>query len=266
MDQEKRSKLIRSYLKIEPITHGQLYGYQIAIPPGESPKVEDDRYGAIAASLQQHQTNVIPVIVRPTTAYNDEQEYEAIYGADWLIVAEELNIERLWVWVFNLTDDQVSAFQNEMQQLMTGTGVFQENLPTVTPVTPVKNQENLLETSPVLPVINFDDSGIKQMIQLSLTEINSMKNEINSLKNQVSSFENKLDQILAAIKPSQISAPTTETLDTSKPVTTGHDNYEKMTITQLKDICKKLKISGYSTINGKNKNNFILAIRQKQGN
>lgn len=118
MNQDLRREIINQSLGIKPINHGQVYTFQIAIPDARTPDLELERKQAIARSLLAHQSNLISLIIRRTTAYDDEDiEYEVVYGADWLQVAQELDIERVWAWVFDLTDEQVEATIAEMQAL-----------------------------------------------------------------------------------------------------------------------------------------------------
>ena len=118
MDISERRARIRANLGIEPISHGQVYTFQIAIPESEQQNFSLERRQLIEETLTQHKTNLIPLIVRRTEAYSEEEEYEVVYGADWCLVAKELEIEKLWVWVFDMTDEQAAAAKEEMQQLL----------------------------------------------------------------------------------------------------------------------------------------------------
>ncbi|MFK0731575.1 MAG: ParB N-terminal domain-containing protein, partial [Gloeotrichia echinulata HAB0833] len=114
---ERRDRIVE-YLRIKPISHGQIYTFQIAIPESEVVELPFEKREQLKMSLTQQGTNLIPLIVRRTEAYSEEEEYEVVYGADWCLVAKELDIEKLWVWVFNLTDEQAAAAKQEMQQLL----------------------------------------------------------------------------------------------------------------------------------------------------
>ncbi|MBD2193926.1 MULTISPECIES: hypothetical protein [Calothrix] len=118
MDSSERRARIRANLGIEPISHGQVYTFQIAIPESEKENISLERSQLIEDTLIQHKSNLIPLIVRRTDKYSEEEEYEVIYGADWCIVAKQLDIEKLWVWVFDMNDEQAVAVQEEMQQLL----------------------------------------------------------------------------------------------------------------------------------------------------
>jgi hypothetical protein len=118
MDDKQRRDRIVQYLQIKPINHGQIYTFQIAIPQNEVSKIPLEREEYLRNSLTQQGTNLIPLIVRRTDAYTEEEEYEVIYGADWCLAAKELDIEKLWVWVFDLTDEQAKTVKSEMEYLL----------------------------------------------------------------------------------------------------------------------------------------------------
>lgn len=118
MNQNVRRELISKNLGIIPINHGQVYTFQVALPETKKQDISLERYQAIEQSLLQHQSNLISLVIRRTDAYTDEDiEYEIVYGADWLQVAQDLNIDRVWAWVFDMTDEQAEAARAEMAQL-----------------------------------------------------------------------------------------------------------------------------------------------------
>ncbi|MBD2677709.1 MULTISPECIES: helix-hairpin-helix domain-containing protein [Nostoc] len=125
---ERRDRIVE-YLRIKSISHGQVYTFQIAIPESEVLEISSEKCEYLKNSLIQQGTNLIPLIVRRTEAYSEEEEYEVVYGADWCFVAKELDIEKLWVWVFDMTDEQVVAAKEEMQQLLG----FSDSIPVVLP-------------------------------------------------------------------------------------------------------------------------------------
>jgi DNA uptake protein ComE-like DNA-binding protein len=178
MNSTERRARIRANLGIEPISHGQVYTYQIAIPPSEQQDIPLERHQQIEDSLTQHKSNLIPLIVRRTEAYSEEEEYELVHGADWCIVAKELNIEKLWVWVFDMTDEQAIAAKAEMQDLVD--------------VTHEKNG---------------DGTEITDLLEQKLKPIYAKLNQLASSNNpakvdadELKGSENKLDQILAVMQ------------------------------------------------------------------
>lgn len=115
-DYHERRRLIRESLKIQPLSHGQVYTYTVGVR--SQPEISPERYAELRWSLENHKSNLIPIVVRRTDSLGDEKEYEAIYGADWVQVAEEMGIEMLWAWVFDLSDEEVKATQAEFAMLL----------------------------------------------------------------------------------------------------------------------------------------------------
>ncbi|MBW4661358.1 MAG: hypothetical protein KME15_22010 [Drouetiella hepatica Uher 2000/2452] len=117
MSQEIRRELISKNLGIIPINHGKVYTFQIALPDPGKQEISLERSQAIESSLLQHQSNLASLILRRTESYGDDIEYELVYGAEWLQVAQKLDIEMLWAWVFDMTDEQALAAKAELSQL-----------------------------------------------------------------------------------------------------------------------------------------------------
>ncbi|MBE9097570.1 ParB N-terminal domain-containing protein [Tychonema sp. LEGE 07203] len=117
MDRSQDHNRIVEYLRIKPVSHSQIYTSQIAVPETQAREIIRDRREALRRSLIEQGSNLIPLIVRPTEAYSNEEEYEVICGSDWCIVAKELGIEQMWAWVFEMTDEEVAAAQAEMERL-----------------------------------------------------------------------------------------------------------------------------------------------------
>ncbi|GAB4349681.1 MAG: hypothetical protein Fur0042_17170 [Cyanophyceae cyanobacterium] len=127
MDRLDRQSRIIEYLKIKPTHHGQLETCLLAIPDGTSLEFPPERLEEIRTSLTEQGTNLIPLMVRRSDAYGDEFEYEVIYGEEWCIVAQELGIDRLWVWMFDLDDQQAQVAREEMARLAGGEVVIVPN-------------------------------------------------------------------------------------------------------------------------------------------
>lgn len=117
MDELERQKKIVEYLQIKSTSHGQIYTFQMAVPTSTSTKIDPKRFEAISHSLIRQRTNLVSLIVRRTKDYAEEEEYEVIYGVDWYLVAKEIGIEKLWVWVFDMTDEEAQIAQQEMDLL-----------------------------------------------------------------------------------------------------------------------------------------------------
>ena len=126
MDQLERQKRIVEYLRIKPINHGQIHISQIVVPEHQIGEISQERREKLKQSLIEQGSNLIPLIVRRLEVDDDLQNYEVVYGADWCLVSQELNIERLWVWVFDLTDQQAAAAKAQMEDLATASNFISE--------------------------------------------------------------------------------------------------------------------------------------------
>lgn len=198
MDSLERRKRIRAYLGIEPISHGQVYTFQIAIPNPNLQNIPIERRQTIEDSLMLHKTNLIPILVRRTEAYTEEEEYEVVYGDDWCIVAKQLDIEKLWVWVFDMTDEQAATAKEEMQQLLGSSELVEQD----------QNKESDLASlfeQKMKPIYS-------QLNQLSQFQRNAEKLDFNKrfddIDNQIkkisSAFEALIQQIKDIIPPPKL--------------------------------------------------------------
>jgi hypothetical protein len=167
MSQDVRRELISKNLGIKPINHGQVYTFQIALPDSVKRTISLEQRQAIEGSLLAHQSNLISLIIRRTSAYDNEDiEYELVYGADWLQIAQELDLEKVWAWVFDMTDEQATSAIAEMESL---TGTSKDVQPS--------------------GIISEDvDSNIADLIDKKLQlAIDSIKNSITPLLNGIRS-------------------------------------------------------------------------------
>ena len=176
MNQDIRRELISKNLGIKPINHGQVYTFQIAIPDSRKQDFSLEQRQAIEQSLLAHQSNLISLVIRRTNAYADEDiEYELVYGVDWLQIAQELNIEKVWAWVFDLTDEQTIAAIAEMESLSSSSK----------------------DTQPAQKSTNSLDSDIAALIDQKLQlATDSIKHSINSL---LTGIRNDLDEKLKVL-------------------------------------------------------------------
>ncbi|QLE58550.1 hypothetical protein [Nostoc sp. TCL26-01] len=191
MDSSERRSRIRANLGIEPISHGQVYTFQIAIPDSEQQNISLESRQIIEDSLNQHKSNLIPLIVRRTEAYTEEEEYELVYGADWCLIAKELDIEKLWVWVFDMTNEQAAAAKEEMQQLLSSDSHFGIDETQHTDIgklidqkiTPIYTKLNQLvsATSQTKEKFNFDEKII------------TIENQLNQLLSKLEILIQKID-------------------------------------------------------------------------
>ena len=200
MEKPDRRQQIRSYLSLEPISHGQIHTFQIAVPESQKHDISIERYQALADSLTNHKTNLIPLIVRQTEAYSEEEEYEVVYGADWCIVAKEIDIEKLWVWFFDMNDEQAAAAQAEMEQL--------ENV--ISPDAGSTDIESLLDKKLRPFTAKIEEILLKKTVDSESNlpeEIRDVKRQIEELKSTVDELANLVKERLSAPKPPEPPKP-----------------------------------------------------------
>jgi hypothetical protein len=265
MDENQRRDRIVSYLRIKPLNHGQIYTFQIAIPPSENIDISSEKRESIKESLTQQGTNLIPLIVRRTQAYGEEEEYELVYGADWCLVAKELDIEKLWVWVFDLNDEEAATVKVEMQQLL-GT---EEPKPSQVEVE--KQEPELIQ--PISPEPNELvklTQMMKESQQLSERNTTQIIQEFNKLSQQVIGLSQKVVQIQVNDNQQQLSNAVIEKItatvkqvmqetipiilkdsihpliDKTPPEPPNKKDYNRMTDKELKLEAKNEKIKGYT--------------------
>jgi hypothetical protein len=238
MDLSERRDRIRSYLGIEQINHGQIYSFQIAVPPESAiSDISPERYQNLADSLTAHKTNLIPVIVRPTDQYSEEEEYEVIYGADWCLVAKEIGIEKLWIWSFSLTDDRVNDIKLEMEEILK---------PASLPSSPPSENR----------AVKSDKIGAEIMGLEKLQK--SFQEQLESLASKILSRQQDI------IEKIEILSRKLEQIELEKSVKTSEKdskfpNYNKKTIPQLKSLAEERNIK----INSKLKKAEIMALLKK---
>lgn len=105
---DHRQNTIINYLKVKPSSHGQLDIELLVIPELDKVKndISPDERKLIEETFKEQGTNLIPIIVRRIEPDEEDREYEVVYGQKWCIIAEEMGIDRLWTWVFDLEEDQ----------------------------------------------------------------------------------------------------------------------------------------------------------------
>jgi hypothetical protein len=198
MDEQERQKKIVEYLRIKSTSHGQIYTFQIAVPNPESVAIAPERFDAIRHSLTQQGTNLISLIVRRTEAYSEEEDYEVVYGADWCLVAKEIGIEKLWVWVFDMTDEQARMACQEMERLAGKSEATGPHSTVPNPIAP-----NPIAPSALLPdavkqielLLKRFEASVDRKLQDQFTEqFSSMLGKIERLQQQ---FKDSTERTLA---------------------------------------------------------------------
>jgi hypothetical protein len=256
MDEKERRDRIVNYLRIKPVNHGQIYTFQIAIPPSENIDIPWERQEHLKMTLTQQGTNLMPLIVRRTEAYSDEEEYELVYGVDWYLVAKELDIEKLWVWVFNMTDEEVVTAKEEMQQLLEigkaePTQSVDKNSKQESEMIQFLNRElNKLSQQVAALSKNIDliSTSIKQIQETQKTQTLS-DDVIETIRVTVKQiFEGNITKIIppspetTTIKPVVEKTKTQTRSKDTDPSDTNDKEYSKMTVSQLKSQVKERNI------------------------
>lgn len=188
MNQFDRQARIIENLRVKPISHGQVHTFQIAIPESQTEELSCGRREVLETSLNKHNSNLVPLIVRRTEAYSEEEEYEVVYGADWCIVARELDVEKLWVWVFDMTDEQAAAAKAEMEQL-TGSSVSTStelvvNQQTLEPVNLDRQFEILLDQR-LKPITKKIDQLVSNYSSTGVENFKSRTEEVADISKQL---------------------------------------------------------------------------------
>lgn len=203
MDQSESQSRIIEYLRIKPISHSQIYTFQIAIPESGRGEISQERRDAIRRSLIEQGSNLIPLIVRRTEAYSNEEEYEVVCGVDWCIVAKELSIEYLWAWVFDLTDEESAVAKTQMEQLASPPVEETIQIKTLWQQLEKSFQEKLESlTQKFEQSVKKNEDLLKQQVN-ALAEKTSENDEIEQIKkllvNLESNFHKQVDKLAKKI-------------------------------------------------------------------
>ncbi|MGB3612783.1 MAG: hypothetical protein WBA10_03245 [Elainellaceae cyanobacterium] len=236
MSQDLRRELISRNLGIKPINHGLVYSFQIAIPESKKQSIPLERQQALETSLVTQGSNLSSLIIRRTNTYDDEDiEYELVHGADWLQVAQELEIEKVWAWVFDLTDEQAIATAEAMEKLsgVPGGGP--------TPVTASKGTDVDIEAL-IEKKLQLATNSIKTTISHALKEIKEgFDDKLKTLTYQT----NNLTESFDSTRLKEIG----ETLDYIESLLTGGKLKEPINLPEASDqdieaALKKVKTNG----------------------
>jgi len=197
MSDEQRRALIGRNLGIQPISHGQIHTCQIALPNSEKVEIDFSRRQVLETSLLEHQSNLVPLIVRRTEDYGEDFDYEVVFGADWLTIAQDLEVEMLWTWVFDMTDEQAALAKQQMEQLLGTT-----NLPVAEPS--LSSDESLIDkklqlmSDSLKQILTTSFNRFKDEFSEKLDNSNYKLGDLNSvvlqLSEQVNALHQKLEQ------------------------------------------------------------------------
>ncbi|BAU44547.1 hypothetical protein [Leptolyngbya sp. O-77] len=193
-DYHERRRLIRESLKIQPLSHGQVYTYTVGVR--SQPEISPERYAELRWSLENHKSNLIPIVVRRTDSLGDEKEYEAIYGADWVKVAEEMGIETLWAWVFDLSDEEVKVTQAEFAMLLDTSLATPPDTSADNPASPLQAAAEPQESAPM-----YSSSTPQSIVSASDLMLETLMRSLSSMLDQKlnQTLDQKLDQTLARL-------------------------------------------------------------------
>ncbi len=211
MERSQDQKRIVEYLRIKPISHSQIYTSQIAIPDSVRGEIFRDRREALRRSLIEQGSNLIPLIVRRTEAYSNEEEYEVVYGADWCIVAKELGIEQMWAWIFEMTDEEVAAAQAEMKLLAPQATQKTAQIETLLQQFELSFQEKVDSlTKQIEQSVKKNEDLLKKQVK-ALTEQNFERDPIKQIKRLLEqvekTFHEKVDKLAKKIEQSGSDIP-----------------------------------------------------------
>ncbi|MEG4276265.1 Rho termination factor (modular protein) [Microcoleus sp. MON1_C1] len=213
MDRSSDQNRIVEYLRIKPITHSQIYTSQIAVPEPQRGEIPRERREALRRSLIEQGSNLIPLIVRRTEAYSNEEEYEVVCGSDWCIVAKELGIEQMWAWVFEMTDEEVAVAQAEMEHLAPQPTQKPAQIETLLQEFELSFQKKVDSlTKQIEQSVKKNEDLLKKHVK-ALTEQNFERNQIEQIKHLLEqvekAFHEKVDKMAKKIEQSSSNLPPT---------------------------------------------------------
>jgi hypothetical protein len=211
MDRSSDRNRIIEYLQIKPISHSQIYTSQIAVPETQGVEIPRDRREALRRSLIEQGSNLIPLIVRRTEAYSNEEEYEVVCGADWCIVAKELGIEQMWAWVFEMTDEEVAVTQAEMEQLASQPAIKTAQIETLLQQLEISFQQKVDSlTKKIEQSVKKNEDFLKKQVK-AIADRNLDPDSIAQIKNLVENlektFHEKVDKLAKKIEQSGKNSP-----------------------------------------------------------
>jgi len=221
MERKTRQETIIHYLRVKPSNHGEIETVLLFIPEREKIKSEisTDERKLIEETFKEQGTNLIPLIVRRIEPDEKDREYEVVYGRKWCIVAEEIGIDRLWTWVFDLKDSEIPLIQEKMSALA-GNQTSLE-LASSSKTSEVQMQETTQSSD-----------GLVKAIEINLEP--SLLTELKAGNIQVN----------IEIKPNiQLETKSTSDLNNKTEL---NKNYDKLSVEQLKQLAKDRGLSGYS--------------------
>lgn len=224
MDYVERQKKIVEYLRIKSTSHGQIYTFQMAAPSSTPTNIDPERFEAIKHSLTQQGANLISLIVRRTEAYSEEEEYEVVYGVDWYLVAKEIGIEKLWVWVFNMTDEEAQIARQEMALLSEKANALGS-----VEVMQIKQTQGSSDRT-LEDQFNQQFSQLDRKIELAFKRLEAVEHKLDQLPEYISTLVEKMTVEIKNSLPSKIEPGSNQKID--KPLSS-------YTVKELTQIAKE---------------------------
>lgn len=172
----ERERIIQ-YLRVKTINHGQLDISQIYVPE----KYQVTPSQEYVEVINQFKANLHPIVVRRTNQYGEDQEYELVYGGDWYQAAKLAGLTKIWVWVFDLTDEQIA----QVQQLLSSLTDFQKLSPSSPGELPPKDTREISIT-----IVDIIEQKLNQFSNKFSLEIEQKLNNLSQ------DFSHKINQVL----------------------------------------------------------------------
>ena len=270
MDRSDTPSRIIEYLRIKPISHSQIYTFQIAIPESQREEIPQDRREALRRSLIEQGSNLIPLIIRRTEAYSNEEEFEVVCGADWCIVARELGIEHLWAWVFEMTDEEAAIAKAQMEQLIAAPAEVTIQIKSLLQQLEVSFQEKIESlTKKIEQSVKKNEDLLKKQVK-ALAEQNSENDEIEQIKNLLAkiekTFHERVDNLAKKIEQPGNTSPSSIASEVNQEGAIGQlEELEKLIERKLEQTVKEINQYVSESIKGVKNDlkNQIGAIRRQ---
>ena len=180
-------------LPTQPVSLELIPIAKITVPKSQLRDIPSERHEALVKSLVLQGNNLIPLIVRLADNYDSEQQYEIVRGADWCQAAKEAEINKLWAWIYEMTDEQVEITKAEIEQL------------TQPPLPETPNFEDLLQqlevsfdqkvdsiTKKIDQSIKKNEEVIKKRVKYLQDKTNDF-GQIEQLKKLITNLENSVN-------------------------------------------------------------------------
>ncbi|AFY61393.1 ParB N-terminal domain-containing protein [Synechococcus sp. PCC 6312] len=110
-----QNEQIYKHLKLRKLLHGEIYTDSV-ISKSSFP-IDTERINVVGKSIVQYQGNISPLVVRQVEK-GDDVFYEIIYGDEVYEAAKLINAPKLWVWVVDISDEQVPIIQKEISEIL----------------------------------------------------------------------------------------------------------------------------------------------------